>query len=339
MNDVTYQKGGSYDYETLVALTQSFVEVIRNSGANNKYRLLLISGAKTDLELTCSPKYKMPVDPFNKLAISIHYYYPTTFTVERDKDLFTWIDDDGKINIIPPLTEWGTENQYKDMFSNFEMMKKIFVDNGIPVIISEVGVLTEQRREKESIRKYLYAEYSMSSSYNGIMSCLWDTSTGDTNYYDRVNDKWYDNIIKDNFKKISKGKFVNPREYYFISNKDTVSSLSPEGTIRMQIGEKKPIKVIFNAEVSKNYLQSSGFGIASSDKNGGWVGESVSASKGKKQYDGSYTYTINVSDKDYNDYIQIEEWWGYDYISLNYLTVEFDKNYTFFDYKEYKNHL
>ena len=180
MNDVTYQKGGSYDYETLVALTQSFVEVIRNSGANNKYRLLLISGAKTDLELTCSPKYKMPVDPFNKLTISIHYYYPTTFTVERDKDLFTWIDDDGKINIIPPLTEWGTENQYKDMFSNFEMMKKIFVDNGIPVIISEVGVLTEQRREKESIRKYLYAEYSMSSSYNGIMSCLWDTSTVDT---------------------------------------------------------------------------------------------------------------------------------------------------------------
>ena len=339
MNDVTYQKGDNYDYETLVVLTQSFVDVVRNSGANNKYRLLLISGAKTDLELTCSPEYKMPVDPFNKLAISIHYYYPTTFTVERDEDLFTWIDDDGKINIVPPLTEWGTENQYKDMFSNFEMMKKIYVDNGIPVIIGEVGVLTEQRREKESIRNYLYAEYSMSSSYNGIMSCLWDTSIGDMNYYDRVNDKWYDNIIKDNFKKISKGKFVNPRDYYFISNKDTVSGLSPEGAIRMQIGEKKAMKVIFNAEVSKNYLFSSGFGIASSDKNGGWVGESVSANTGKKQYDGSYTYTINVSDKDYNDYIEIEEWWGHDYISLNYLTVEFDKNYTFFDYKEYKNHL
>ena len=33
-------------------------------------------------------------------------------------------------------------------------MKNNFVDKGIPVIISEVGVLTEERKKLESIREY-----------------------------------------------------------------------------------------------------------------------------------------------------------------------------------------
>ena len=339
MNNVEYMIGGNYDFESLVILTQSFVDVIRNSGGNNIYRLLLISGANSLLELTSSPDYKMPIDPYNKLAVSLHYYYPTIFTTEKDDDPFTWIDENGQVNIVKPMTEWGSESQYKDMFSNFEAMKKRFIDNGLPVIIAEVGVLTEQKKEKESIRKYLNAEFSMSSSYNGIMSCLWDTSNGDMRYYDRANDKWNDDIIKDIFKNISKGKYVNPREYYIISNKDTVMNSSPEGPVLMTIGEKKPMKIIFNAYVSATPLYNAGFGVVSSDKNGNWVGQSVGANQGKKQYDGSYTFTIDVSEKDYNDYIQIEEWWGYENISLNYLTIEFEKKYTFFDYNEYKKYL
>ena len=112
------------------------------------------------------------------------------------------IDSSGKINIIQPLTKWGTEIQYKNMFTYFESMKKAFIDNGIPVIIGEVGVLTEQAKEIESIIKYLQAVFSMSAAYNGIMSCLWDTSSGNFNYYDRVNNKWFDETIRDNFQKI-----------------------------------------------------------------------------------------------------------------------------------------
>ena len=42
-------------------------------------------------------------------------------------------------------------------------MKSYFVDKGIPIIISEVGVLTEEKKEIESIREYLYMIFSISS--------------------------------------------------------------------------------------------------------------------------------------------------------------------------------
>ena len=37
----------------------------------------------SNIDLTCSPKYKMPNDPANKLAISINYYIPKEFTKNR----------------------------------------------------------------------------------------------------------------------------------------------------------------------------------------------------------------------------------------------------------------
>lgn len=339
MNDVVYKTGDNYEYDTLLSLTQAFVDTIRNSKGNNNHRLLLISGADSEIELTCSSGYLLPKDPNNKLGVSLHYYRPSQFTVERDDEPYTWTDESGNINIIQPMTKWGSEGDYKDMFSNFELMKKTFVDKGIAVIIVEVGVLTEQKKEIESIREYLYAEFSMSASYNGIMSCLWDTSVknpGGMCYYDRVNDKWNDQIIKDNLKKISRGKYINPQDYYIISNIDKTTNISPDGHLHMQIGNRKVKTIYFNCIINTKLFYNAVFGVVSSDKRGNWIGESISASEAKRQYDGSYTITIDAINKDLNDYIEIQKWWLNEYIIFNYLTVEFDKNYTFFDYNEYK---
>ena len=84
--------------------------------------------------------------------------------------------------------------EYHKIFEDFELMKRLFADKGIPVIISEVGVLTEEKMELESIREYLYMLFSLSSDYDGIMCCLWDTSNkkfGNMNFDDRANDIWY----------------------------------------------------------------------------------------------------------------------------------------------------
>ena len=100
-------------------------------------------------------------------------------------------------------------------------MRNTFVNNGIPIIIGEVGVLTEEKKNIESIREFLFMEFSISSDYDGIMSCLWDTSNknfGDMNYYDRNNDIWYDEKIKENFLIISKNKYVKPKNFYIKNN-------------------------------------------------------------------------------------------------------------------------
>ena len=41
-------------------------------------------------------------------------------------------------------------------------MKNSFVSKGIPIIISEVGVLTEEQKNLETIREFLYTLFSIS---------------------------------------------------------------------------------------------------------------------------------------------------------------------------------
>ena len=339
MNEVEYKKGSDFDFTTLHTLTQAFVDTVRGTGGNNAERLLLISGMNTNLEQTCSSGYKMPTDKANKLAISIHYYLPPQFTVESDKEPWTWTDDQGEVHEITPLTKWGTESDYKEMVTNFETMKKAFADKGIPVILGEVGVLTEESKDKASIREFLYAQYSFAAAYDGFMSVLWDTSkntAGDMNFYNRETDKWYDEKIRDNFVKISEGKYVNPTDYYIESNTETSSNVDGDGNIQMSIGSKKVKTVIFNASIKGAEIYEVGFGVASADNTGKWFGDPVGGADGKKEDDGTYTFTVDVSSKDFNDYVQIQEWWGNEYITINYATLEFSGSAVTIDYKAYK---
>jgi len=192
MNEVYfYNNINDFDYDVLFYLNQAFVDIIRNSGGNNKERLLIVAGATDELDMTCSSKYKIPFDPSNKLALSLHYFAFSLFTKESYFDPYNWTDLDGIDHIYKPTLSWGNQEEYFQVITDFELMKNTFVNKGIPIIISEVGVLTEEKKELKSIREYLYTIFSISSDYDGIMSCLWDTSNkenGDMNYYDREND-------------------------------------------------------------------------------------------------------------------------------------------------------
>ena len=176
MNQIEYKTGEEYDYIFLFNLTQAFVDTIRSLGGNNAQRLLLISGAKSNLESSLPFIYKMPVDPSNKTAISIHYYFPLQFALVPEDNPGSYTDiSSGYVFHFKPMENWGSESDYKEMINYFENMKKDYIDNGIPVVISQVGVLTEQQKEHSSIREYLNAVFSLASNYDGVMSCLWDT--------------------------------------------------------------------------------------------------------------------------------------------------------------------
>ena len=78
------EKKASFDLVNKV--NQAFVDTVRATGGNNEKRHLLISGYNTDVDLTCDKLFTMPDDPAGRLAVSMHYYNPSTLTI-IDKDV------------------------------------------------------------------------------------------------------------------------------------------------------------------------------------------------------------------------------------------------------------
>jgi hypothetical protein len=315
------------------------VDTVRNSGGKNGDRLLIIAGANGLMDNTCTSEYKLPIDPSNKIAVSMHFYYPTQFCLEEDDNPWTWKDDNGDIQIVQPMTTWGAEGDYNDMVTNFETIKKFFLNKGIPVILNEIGVLTEQKKEKKSIREYFYIQFSMIFEYEGLMGCLWDTSkktAGNMNFYNRETNKWYDPKIRDILLDIKKGKYIKPTQFYTISPFKTVYEANPDGNYNINIGRIKVLKVIFNVSVVRTSPSNVGFGIATNNKNGDWTGDSVWGGLGKKDKENTLTFTIDVSKRDCNSYIQLQIWWGGEFITIHYLTIELEEPVVSVNYRNYK---
>ena len=327
------------DYLNVHTLNQAFIDTVRNSGGKNGDRLLIISGINKDFETTCTHKYKIPIDPSNKIAISMHYYYPGAFTTNPEDNPWTYYDETG-LKIVEPLSTWGLEVNYKDMFTNFQFMKTMFIDKNIPVVITETGVLTEKKKEKQSIRDYLYFIFALSADTDGIMACLFDNSnSGEMRYYDREQDRWYDEAIEQNFKEIAQEKYKKPKDFFVLSNRETVTSLASDGKMKIKIGTRKVKKAIFNFMSFNDDPRSYVFGIYSWDKNNKYVYVKVTGLDAEKKFDGSYQFIVDVSKMDSNDEIGIEKWWGSDKYIIKYFTIELDKDYKVFNYNEYKTYL
>jgi hypothetical protein len=64
--------------------------------------------------LTFSSDYKIPIDPFNKLAMSIKNNNPTKFTKQHYYDPYSWTDYDSIEYYFEPNLSWGIQkNIYK----------------------------------------------------------------------------------------------------------------------------------------------------------------------------------------------------------------------------------
>ena len=341
MNEVYfYNNRYNYDYDVLLDFNQAFVDTIRNSGGNNIERFLIIAGAYNELDMTSSSEYKIPVDPSNKLALSLHYFEPSLFTREYYFEPYNWTDGNGFIITYEPCLSWGNEVEYLQILTDFELMKNNFVKKGIPVIISEVGVITEERKNLESIREYLYMVFSISSDYDGIMSCLWDSSNkehGDMNYYDRENDIWYDEKIKENFLQISRGKYIKPKDFYIKTHLETVNNIYSDGNIQLKIGKRKALKIILNVRLTGTLFMDLDFSIYSYNAFGRTFQIKFEKSNGKKQYDGNSIFIIDVNKIKCYDYILVTISYGEKYIILNSLSVEFEESFQSMDVKSYKS--
>ena len=173
-------------YDLLLEINQKFVDIVRASGGNNAERHLLIAGYATDVTLTCDEMFRMPQDPQNRCAVSVHYYIPSTFAIlEEDA---SW----GKVR-----TTWGTASDKKLLTNNMNKLQATFVDKGIPVIIGEYGCPTKNK-DADSVRLYLSSVCEEAYTRN-MCPVLWDITNL---HYSRTACKLNDSALRAEFRRI-----------------------------------------------------------------------------------------------------------------------------------------
>jgi endoglucanase len=196
-------EGKAESYDMLNCLNQTFVDLVRASGGNNAERHLLIGGYQTDFERTVDPLFKMPNDPANRLAVSVHYYTPSVFAIlERDAD---W----GRVR-----TDWGTEADYEELNRLMDMVKRRFIDKGIPVILGEFGSPRPALKDEGAVFRYI-TSVAEAAFVRGIAPILWDITIREVPergvFFSRVTFKMIDPEMEARFREIAQMKRAGRR--------------------------------------------------------------------------------------------------------------------------------
>lgn len=161
---------------------QTFIDAVRATGGNNESRTLIVQGPRADIELTNKVMTTMPKDKIADRLIAEVHFYPYQFTLmEKDeswgKIFYYW----GKNNHSTTDTErnptWGEESFVDSVFN---LMKKQFVDNNIPVVLGEFGAVKRTTLTGDVLKRHLvsrcaFYNYVVSSAMSkGIIPVAWD---------------------------------------------------------------------------------------------------------------------------------------------------------------------
>ena len=146
--------------ECINKLNQKAVDTIRNTGSNNKGRLIMCPGYDASIDGATVSGFKLPTDISgnkNRIAISVHAYSPYNFAM----------------NVGSGSTSTYTssiKNELQDLFST---LKSNFRDKGIPVVIGEFGS-TDKNNTAERVK--WATDYTALAKKNNIPCVLWDNN-------------------------------------------------------------------------------------------------------------------------------------------------------------------
>jgi endoglucanase len=193
---------------------QTFVDAVRSTGGKNTYRILVVQGPSTDIEKTSNLFTYMPKDKTEKrLMMEVHYYTPWNFCgMEKDESwgtmFYYWGKENHSSTDAGRNSNWGEED---DVNKFFGMMKKQFVNKGIPVVLGEYGAIRRDNLTGEALTKHLasrasYNKYvTQMAIANGLIPFYWDNGAGNFAIFDRktntVSDKQVLDAIMEGAKK------------------------------------------------------------------------------------------------------------------------------------------
>ncbi|MCW3786593.1 cellulase family glycosylhydrolase [Plebeiibacterium sediminum] len=176
--DGVYTTPTSENIEVQESYNQTFIDAVRATGGKNAYRNLVIQTYNTNIYWGYD-YHTMSTDVVeDRLFVEVHYYDPYNFCLNTGSNAESTWEDDGQID---------------DAFSK---VKSKYVDNGIPAILGEYGVVIrdnlsgEAFTQAETSRYNYYKKINQAAKQNGIITFAWDIGIRDNNgmkLFDRTN--------------------------------------------------------------------------------------------------------------------------------------------------------
>jgi aryl-phospho-beta-D-glucosidase BglC (GH1 family) len=182
---------------------QTMIDAVRATGGNNATRTLVFQGPRTDIELIRTNYSVYPTDKASgRLMFEAHFYPYQYALMEKDESwgnqFFYWGQGNHSTTDAAHNPTWG-EEAFVD--SQFNVLKRKFVDKGIPAIIGEWGAnlrttLSGANLDLHKKGRIAYYKYvAKSARAHGVIPFAWDTNwKGGPNMtiIDRENAKVYD---------------------------------------------------------------------------------------------------------------------------------------------------
>ncbi len=149
--------GGNDEGRSVVNyLDQVFVDTVRATGGNNEHRFLMVCPYGANSGESALAALEIPDDPANRIIVSTHAYIPYSFALQKEGG--------GK---------WAAERESctRDIDTLSEVLDKLFISKGIPVIIGETGAMNKDNEEYRAE----WAEYFISTFKKlGVPCFIWD---------------------------------------------------------------------------------------------------------------------------------------------------------------------
>jgi endoglucanase len=172
------------EMNVLFSYHQTFVNAVRETGGRNSYRVLIVQGPNTDIELTNTLWTQMPSDTVSgRLMAEVHFYTPWNFAgLTQDESwgnqFFYWGAPNHSTTDTAHNQTWGEEAWVDYLFG---LMKSKFVNQGIPVVIGEFAAMRRSTQLTGSAltlhlqsRAYYHKYVVQKALANGLLPFYWD---------------------------------------------------------------------------------------------------------------------------------------------------------------------
>ncbi|WP_308604820.1 glycoside hydrolase family 5 protein [uncultured Fibrobacter sp.] len=168
---------------------EACLQAVRETGGNNATRAVIVQMPRTEINKYTLLQNNYPKDPAgNGYTMAEAHFYPYQYSLMTQDEswgpCFYYFDGmesstDTKHNMGSSESTLGTK-LYID--KQFDLLKNAFVNNGIPVVIGEMGAIKRlEEISGDNLKLHLqgraawYGYVAKAAKARGIVPCVWDT--------------------------------------------------------------------------------------------------------------------------------------------------------------------